>query len=54
MLFNKCIEYGVYPDVLKTSKVIILYKKRNTNYCSNYRPISLTSQFKKMLKFFLK
>ena len=27
ILFNKFIENGVYPDVLKTSKVIILYKK---------------------------
>ena len=27
ILFNKYIENGVYPDVRKTSKVIILYKK---------------------------
>ena len=45
ILFNKCIENGVYPIVLKTSKVIMLYKKGNKNDCSNYKPISLTSQF---------
>ena len=36
IVFNKFIENGVYPDVLKTSKVIILYKKGNKNDCSNY------------------
>ena len=54
ILFNKCIENGVYPDVLKTSKVIILYKKGNKNDCSNYRPISLTSQFSKIFEKILK
>ena len=48
ILFNKCIANGVYPDVLKTYIVIIFYKKGNKNDCSNYRPISLTSQFSKM------
>ena len=47
ILFNKCIENGVYPDVLKISKVIILYKKGNKKYCSKHRSITLTSQFKK-------
>ena len=54
ILFNKCIENGVYPDILKTSKVIILYKKGNKNDCSNYRPISLTSQFSKIFEKILK
>ena len=33
ILFIKCIENGVYPDVRKISKVIILYKKENKNDC---------------------
>ena len=53
ILFNKCIENGVYPDVLKISKVKILYKKGNKNDCSN-RPISLTSQFSKIFEKILK
>ena len=52
ILFNKCIENGVYSDVLKASKIIILYKKGNKRDCSTYRPISLTSQFSKNLKTF--
>ena len=54
ILFNKYIENGVYPDVLKISKVIILYKNGNKNDCSNYRPISVTSQFLKIFEKILK
>ena len=35
-------------------KVIILYKKEIKNDCSNYRPISLTSQFSKIFEKILK
>ena len=54
ILFNKCFENGVYPDVLKTYKVIILYKKGNKNDCLNYRPISLISQFSQICEKILK
>ena len=38
ILFNKCIEYGIYPGILKISIVIIYIKKLYKNDCSNYRP----------------
>ena len=40
-LFNRCLSEGIFHDVLKIAKVLLLYKKNNKNYCQNYRPISL-------------
>ena len=44
----------VFTDIIKTSKVIILFKNRNKNDCSNYKPISLTSLFSKIVEHILK
>ena len=46
-LFNLCIETGVFPNCLKIAEVILIYKKGNQNKPTNYRPISLLSQFEK-------
>ena len=40
-IFNKCVFQGVYPKLMKTAKVIPIYKKGDKDECSNYRPISL-------------
>jgi hypothetical protein len=39
--FNNAIDEHQYPDSLKTTKVIELYKKKDKTNPANYRPISL-------------
>lgn len=41
IIFNKCIEIGVYPDKLKVAKVIPFYKEGNRTELGNYRPVSI-------------
>ena len=40
-LFNRAIDENTYPDPLKVTKVIELYKKKDPTSPKNYRPISL-------------
>ena len=40
-LFNLSVNTSIFLDTLKTSKVIIIYKKHNRCYYSNYRPITI-------------
>ena len=47
-LINLCFETGEFPDLLKTAKVIPLYKKESIFSFLNYRPISLLSVFSKI------
>ena len=39
--FNICLQVGIFPVVLKTSKIIPIYKSGAKNELSNYRPISI-------------
>ena len=41
LLFNKCLDQGVFPDEWKKANVIPVHKKDNKSTVSNYRPISL-------------
>ena len=43
-------EYGVFPDNMKVAKVVPLFKAGDRSVFSNYRPISLLSQFSKILE----
>ena len=43
-------EYGVLPDNMKVAKVVPLFKAGDRSVFSNYRPISLLSQFSKILE----
>ena len=49
-LFNLSFSEGVFPSILKTCKVIPIYKKDLQLNCSNYRPISLLSSIDKILE----
>ncbi|BES92819.1 Reverse transcriptase (RNA-dependent DNA polymerase) [Nesidiocoris tenuis] len=40
-LINDCLELGVFPDILKISKVIPVHKTGPTNRAENFRPIAL-------------
>ena len=41
IFFNFCVECGIFPDTLKTSKVISIFKSGDKTDLNNYRPISL-------------
>ena len=44
------LETCIVPTILKMSRIIPLFKKGDTKLFTNYRPISLTSQFSKKLE----
>ena len=48
-LFNLPFYEGVFPSILKTCKVIPIYRKDSQLNCSSYRPISLLSNIDKIL-----
>ena len=49
-IFNLSFETGTYPEKLKVSKTIPIYKKGSKLEPSNYRPISLLSNLNKILE----
>ena len=49
-LFNLSFTTGVFPSVLKTAKVVPVFKKDSRFDYSNYHPISLLSNIEKILE----
>ena len=49
-LYNLSFSSGCFPSILKTSKVVPVFKKDSPLEASNYRPISLLSNLEKILE----
>ena len=51
-LLSKCVEYGVFPELLKHAEVVPIYKSGKKSDINNYKPspISLLSSFAKIFK----
>jgi len=49
-MINQSFNLGIFPSVLKLSKVIPVYKSGSPELCANYRPISLLSNLSKILE----
>ena len=49
MIVNDSFSSGIFPNKLKISKVITLYKKDSRDNSTDYRPISLLSVFSELI-----
>ena len=49
-LFNACITEGIYPTSFKVAEIKPIYKRGDPNKATNYRPISLLSNFDKIFE----
>ena len=47
---NQSFQTGIFPNKMKTAKIIPIYKSGDKQLLTNYRPISLLSQFSKILE----
>ena len=39
ILFNACVDFGIFPTYLKTAKILPVNKAGDKNEVTNYRPI---------------
>ena len=50
-IFNLCVEKGVFPDSMKTSRTVPIFKQEGSpKDCTNYRPISIIDSFSKIFE----
>ena len=49
-IFNLSLLEGVFPEKLKASRIVPIFKAGDKTMCDNYRPISLVSSISKILE----
>ena len=49
-IIHNSFENGIFPNLLKSAKVIPIFKNRSRLSCNNYRPISLLSNIGKIIE----
>ena len=49
-LYNSCFASGIFPKVLKISKITPIHKKENKELIENYRPVSTLPVFGKIFE----
>jgi hypothetical protein len=49
-VFSLSLSTGVFPELLKISRVVPIFKGGDPDLCDNYRPISLVKTFAKLLE----
>lgn len=49
-IFNRCLEEGTFPNLMKHAKIIPLFKAGDKNNPSNFRPISILPAFSKVFE----
>lgn len=54
ILYNKCILEGYWPDPLKITKIIPIFKKGDINSADNYRPIAIVPIIGKIFEILIK
>ena len=50
LIFEKCLETGIYPSVWKKANIVPIHKKESRQIKKNYRPISLLPIFGKIFE----
>ena len=53
ILFNRCLNEGIFPNIWKIAHVTPLHKKGPENMCNNYHTVSLLSCVGKVLERFV-
>ena len=49
-LIKKSFETGIFPDICKVAKVVLIFKSETMLLCNNYRPVSLLSNIGKIIE----
>ena len=49
-IFNLSLDNGIFPEKLKISRIVPVYKSGDPKSCDNYRPIALVNTLSKILE----